>query len=74
MPTFRNRFDASGPALKGLGLQIVHLLKTSLSEMSELVGRLSPDLYAWKQACMEVISGGKAEHVVLSFWPHGALL
>jgi 6-phosphofructokinase 2 len=66
--------DASGSALRGLGLQIVHLLKTSLSEMSELVGRPLPDLDAWKQACMDVISGGKAEHVALSLGPHGALL
>lgn len=66
--------DASGPALHGLGKQKVHLLKVSLGEMGEMLGRKLGDANAWRTACAEVIAMGRAETVALSLGSQGALL
>ncbi|HVZ69739.1 MAG TPA: 1-phosphofructokinase family hexose kinase [Rhizomicrobium sp.] len=66
--------DTSGPALKGLGSQRVHLLKASRSEMSELAAQPLPDLAAWRRTCENLVSLRKADIVALSLGPDGALL
>ncbi|HVP85261.1 MAG TPA: 1-phosphofructokinase family hexose kinase [Rhizomicrobium sp.] len=66
--------DASGPALKGFDTQKVHLLKTSRSEMSDLVGHALPNLASWQTACTNIVAERKADLVALSLGPEGALL
>lgn len=65
--------DTSGPALKAAG-RGVYLLKPSLRELEELSGRTIAAPQDEERAAREVIAAGRAEIVVLSLGPRGALL
>jgi len=65
--------DTSGPALTAAG-RGVHLLKPSLRELEHLIGRQISDEQDEDEAVHEVIAQGRAEIVVLSLGPRGALV
>ena len=65
--------DTSGGALKRAGYGI-HLLKPSLRELQDLVGREIATPFEQEKAAREVIAQGRSEIVVLSLGAEGALL
>jgi 6-phosphofructokinase 2 len=65
--------DTSGVALKRAG-QGIYLLKPSLRELQELVGREIGTPFEQECAVREVIEQGRSEIVVLSLGEEGALL
>jgi 6-phosphofructokinase 2 len=65
--------DTSGAALKRAGYRI-HLLKPSLRELQDLVGREIGTPFEQEKAAREVIGQGRSEIVVLSLGEQGALL
>ena len=65
--------DTSGAALKQAGHGI-HLLKPSLRELQDLVGREIGTPFEQECAAREVIEQGRSEIVVLSLGEEGALL
>ena len=65
--------DTSGAALKQAGHRI-HLLKPSLRELQDLVGREIGTPFGQESAAREVIEQGRSEIVVLSLGQEGALL
>jgi 6-phosphofructokinase 2 len=65
--------DTSGPALKQAG-SAVHLLKPSLRELQDLVGRPIRTESEQEWAARDVIAQGRAEIVVVSLGDEGALL
>ena len=65
--------DTSGAALKQAGHGI-HLLKPSLRELQDLVGREIGSPFEQERAAREVIEQGRSEIVVLSLGAEGALL
>ncbi|MBV8186518.1 MAG: 1-phosphofructokinase family hexose kinase [Alphaproteobacteria bacterium] len=65
--------DTSGPALKAVGTA-VYLLKPSLRELEQLVGRQITSEQDEEQAVRDVIAQERAENVVLSLGAKGALL
>jgi 6-phosphofructokinase 2 len=65
--------DTSGAALKQAGHGI-HLLKPSLRELQDLVGREIATAFEKEKAAREVIEQGRSEIVVLSLGAEGALL
>jgi 6-phosphofructokinase 2 len=65
--------DTSGAALKQAGHGI-YLLKPSLRELQDLVGREIGDPREQEKAAREVIEHGRSEIVVLSLGAEGALL
>ena len=65
--------DTSGPALKQAGSG-VHLLKPSLRELQDLVGRPIRTESEQEWAARDVIAQGRAEIVVVSLGDEGALL
>jgi 6-phosphofructokinase 2 len=65
--------DTSGAALKRAGYGI-HLLKPSLRELQDLVGREIGTPFEQEKAAREVIGQGRSEIVVLSLGEQGALL
>lgn len=65
--------DTSGPALKQAGGGI-YMLKPSLRELQDLVGRQIRTETDQEQAAREVIKQGRGEIVVLSLGAEGALL
>jgi 6-phosphofructokinase 2 len=69
----RLMLDTSGMALKAAGPG-VYLLKPSLRELQELTGRKIDTKADQEQAAREIIAQGRAEIVVLSLGPAGALL
>ena len=67
--------DTSGAALKAtLAQGSVYLVKPSLGEMEQLVGRPLRDGEAQGQAAQELVAAGSAEIVVVSMGHEGALL
>lgn len=66
--------DASGPALERALDKGVHLVKPSLRELSELIGRRLETERDWIAACRSLIDGGSAEMVALTMGEQGALL
>jgi 6-phosphofructokinase 2 len=67
--------DSSGPALReGLAAGGIHLVKPSVGELQQLVGRnlTGPDAIA--AAASEIVSSGRAEIVAVSMGHEGALL
>ena len=64
--------DTSGPALKKAGA--VYMLKPSLRELKDLVGREIRTESDQEQAAREVIAQGRSEIVVVSLGDEGALL
>ena len=65
--------DTSGPALTAADRD-VYLLKPSLRELEQLVGRQISDERNEEQAVREVVGQGRAEVVVLSLGARGALV
>jgi 6-phosphofructokinase 2 len=66
--------DASGPAL-GHALDAgVYLVKPSLRELGELVGRPLASEAEWRAAAMQLVETGKAELVALTLGEGGGLL
>jgi 6-phosphofructokinase 2 len=65
--------DTSGAALKQAGLGI-YLLKPSLRELGDLVGREIRTEREQEQAAREIIEQGRSEIVVVSLGDQGALL
>lgn len=67
--------DTSGPALRN-SLQAggIHLVKPSLGELEELVGRKLPDRSAQHEAAMTYIDAGKVELVAVTLGQDGAFL
>jgi 6-phosphofructokinase 2 len=65
--------DTSGPALAAAGADI-YLLKTSLREFEELTGHRLPTVVDEDRAAREVITGGRAQILVVSLGERGALL
>ncbi len=67
--------DSSGPALReGLAGGGIHLVKPSVGELRQLVGRDLPDAPAVAQAARELVASGKAQIVAVSMGHEGALL
>lgn len=66
--------DSSGPALETLLKQGVWLVKPSLRELSELLGRPLDSRARQLAACRELIAAGSAGIVALSLGQEGALL
>jgi 6-phosphofructokinase 2 len=65
--------DTSGAALKQAGHGI-YLLKPSLRELEDLMGRQIRSEREEEQAAREVVAQGRSEIVVVSLGPRGALL
>jgi 6-phosphofructokinase 2 len=66
--------DTSGPGLAAALDAGVHLVKPSLRELEELVGRTLADTAARTAAARELVAQGKAQMVALSLGAEGALL
>lgn len=66
--------DASGPALARALEEGVYLVKPSLRELEEYVGRELPTETAKRFAARELVAAGAAEIVALSLGADGALL
>jgi len=65
--------DTSGGALKQAGYGI-HLLKPSLRELQDLVGREIATPFEQEKAARQIIEQGRSQIVVLSLGAEGALL
>jgi 6-phosphofructokinase 2 len=65
--------DTSGPALKEAGHGI-YLLKPSLRELEELIGRQIVGEHGEEEAARQVIAEGRSEVVVVSLGARGALV
>jgi 6-phosphofructokinase 2 len=66
--------DTSGPALKRALDEGIHLIKPSLRELSELVGKRLDTEEEWQKAAVELVGSGKVDVVVLTLGAAGALL
>lgn len=66
--------DSSGPALRATLGQGLALIKPSLREFEELVGRSLPDPAAQDEAALRLVREGAAERVAISLSAGGALL
>ncbi len=66
--------DSSGPALRAALGQGLALIKPSLREFEELVGRPLPDPAAQDEAALRLVREGAAERVAISLSAGGALL
>lgn len=66
--------DTSGPALAACEGVRAYLIKPSIREVEELVGRALPDAAAQARAARELIDRGFADVVVISLGERGALL
>jgi len=66
--------DTSGAALRATLDKGVFLVKPSLGELEELVGHPLPDPGAAEAAARELVEGGHAEIVAVSFGRDGAIL
>ena len=69
----RLMLDTSGKALKAAGCGI-YLLKPSLRELEDLAGHKIGSKAEQQEAAREIVAQGRAEIVVLSLGPAGALL
>lgn len=66
--------DTSGPALKRALDERIYLIKPSLRELSELVGKRLATEDEWRNAAVELVGSGKADVVALTLGERGALL
>ena len=66
--------DTSGEALRKATGRGLHLIKPSLGELEELIGRELPEAADQEQAVRALIDGGAAEMVALTLGRDGALL
>jgi len=70
----RVALDTSGKALAQALHEQVFLVKPSLRELSELVGRPLPDETAWRAAAQQIVDDGLAQIVALTLGEQGALV
>jgi 6-phosphofructokinase 2 len=66
--------DTSGEALRKATERGVYLIKPSLGELEELIGRELPEAADQEQAVRALVDGGAAEMVTLTLGRDGALL
>lgn len=66
--------DSSGPSLVAALEAGVFLVKPSLNELCELVGRPLSNQDEWREAALEIVRGARAQVVVLTLGELGALL
>lgn len=66
--------DASGPALAAALAEGVFLVKPSLRELEQHVGRPLRDEASQRDAAFEIVRSGSADVVALSLGPDGAML
>lgn len=66
--------DASGPALAAALAEGVYLCKPSLGELRALTGEPLVTATEWRAAAQQLVAHGRAEVVVVSLGPDGALL
>jgi 6-phosphofructokinase 2 len=70
----RVALDTSGKALAHALREKVFLVKPSLRELSELVGRPLADETAWRAAARQIVDDGLAQVVALTLGEQGALV
>jgi 6-phosphofructokinase 2 len=66
--------DSSGPPLRAALREGVYLVKPSLSELSQLIGRKLETEASWIEVCRELIAIGAAHIIALTLGYRGALL